>query len=847
MMVKQLFNIKMKKLAWLFIFNCWAWAAFAQSETSDKTLSPYFWVKSDKSDTDQLPLKHTAAEVNIAGVIADVKVTQVYANEGKNPLEAIYVFPGSTRAAVYAMTMTIGERKLVAKIEKREKARQDYEQAKIEGKTASLLEQQNPNVFQMNVANILPGDKITVELRYTELLVPNEGVYEFAYPTVVGPRYSNQLLETATKDEQWVANPYLQSGEKPNYTFDIQTVINAGLPIQEVACTSHQVQVNYADASTAKIQLDAQDKFRGNKDYILKYRLAGNKIQSGLLLYEGENAVANANEQITDNQEVEKFFLLMMQPPKKPTLDQIPPREYVFIVDISGSMNGFPLDISKKLLKNLIGKLRPSDRFNVLLFAGSNAILAEQSLPATAENIDKAIQVIEKQRGGGSTEIIPALKTAFALQGTENFSRTFVAITDGYIRVEREAFDLIRQNLNRANLFAFGIGSGVNRYLIEGMAHAGQGEPFIVTKPEEAEAIGEKFRNYIQTPVLTNISLKYEGFSVYDVEPLSIPDVFAERPVIVYGKYRSTSPLGKITLTGLSGNQIYTQSIALADADVDNNQAIRYLWARKKIQMLDDYNQSFTNDSENQKRVEEVTNLGLKYNLLTQYTSFIAIDPTVRNVQGKSTTIQQPLPLPEGVSNYALPKSANGMGVRGFAPSKDARKNYPSYKMRKTADNQPVSGGEKNEEIMRGGKLTNKKEEAEAETKEIADSIKINKNQPKLEHLTGKSEVLKIEYEVEQGDHLHKIAKKYGVKEEQIRQWNKLQTDQLKIGQILVIEAEFIKEIHEVLEGESVYQIGILYGVKIAEILKWNNLPNDKLSIGQKLIIYILAHRKHKK
>jgi Ca-activated chloride channel homolog len=841
--------MKMKKLACLFILNLWAWATFAQSETGDKTLSPYFWVKSDKSDTDQLPLKHTAAEVNIAGMIADVRVTQVYANEGKNPLEAIYVFPGSTRAAVYAMTMTLGERKLVAKIEKREKARQDYEQAKNEGKTASLLEQQNPNVFQMNVANILPGDKITVELRYTELLVPNEGVYEFAYPTVVGPRYSSQALETATKDEKWVANPYLQAGEKPTYTFDIQTVINAGMPIQEVACTSHPVQVNYADASTAKIQLDKEAKFGGNKDYILKYRLAGNQVQSGLLLYEGENAVANANEQVVDNQDVEKFFLLMMQPPKKPNLDQIPPREYVFIVDISGSMNGFPLDISKKLLKNLIGNLRPTDRFNVLLFAGSNAVLAEQSLPATAENIDKAIQVIDKQRGGGSTELIPALKTAFALQGTENYSRTFVAITDGYVRVEREAFDLIRQNLNRANLFAFGIGSGINRYLIEGMAHAGQGEPFIITKPEEAAKIAEKFRNYIQTPVLTNITLKYEGFSVYEVEPLSIPDVFAERPVIVYGKYRSTSPLGKITLTGLSGNQIYTQSIALAEADVENNQAIRYLWARKKIEMLDDYSKSFAYDPDNQKRAEEVTNLGLKYNLLTQYTSFIAIDNTARNQQGNATTIQQPLPLPEGVSNYALPKTASTMNVRGFAPSKDVKTSqYPSYKISKTkeetANKQPVANEENR---LRGGSLGNKKEEAKAETKEIADTNQIIKNNPKLDHLTGKSEILRIEYEVEQGDHLHKIAKKYGIKEEQIRAWNKLKTDELKVGQVLVIEAEFIKEIHEVLEGESVYQIGIMYGVKIAEILKWNNLPNDKLSIGQKLIIYILAHRKHKK
>jgi Ca-activated chloride channel family protein len=166
--------------------------SFAQeAESADKTLSPYFLVKSDDPTVDQMPLQSTSATVDIAGVIADVKVKQVYKNEGQKPLEAIYVFPGSTRAAVYGMKMTIGDRTIVAKIEKRETARQQYEQAKQEGKSASLLEQQRPNVFQMNVANIMPGDLIVVELSYTELLVPTEGVYEFVYPTVVGPRYSN--------------------------------------------------------------------------------------------------------------------------------------------------------------------------------------------------------------------------------------------------------------------------------------------------------------------------------------------------------------------------------------------------------------------------------------------------------------------------------------------------------------------------------------------------------------------------------------------------------------------------------------------------------------------------------
>ncbi len=699
----------------------------------DKTLSPYFLVKSNSKDTDQMPLKHTSAEVNIAGVIADVKVRQVYVNQGKNTLEAIYVFPASTRAAVYAMTMTIGERKLIAKIEERQKARQDYEQAKQDGKTASLLEQQNPNVFQMNVANILPNDSITVELRYTELLVPTEGVYEFAYPTVVGPRYSETPESQALPHEEWVSNPYLHAGEKPNYTFDLQTTLNAGMPIQEVVCTSHKVEIDYKGKSTARIGLKDSEKYTGNKDYILRYRLAGGQIQSGLLLYEGETAAASGENKMYEDAQAEKFFLLMMQPPKAPNNDQIPPREYVFIVDVSGSMHGFPLDISKKLLRELIGKLRPTDRFNVMLFESSNQMLSPESMPATKENIEKAVQVIDQQRGSGGTRLLPALQNAFAFKETKDFSRTFVVVTDGYVTVEREAFDLIRDNLNQANLFVFGIGPAVNRFLVEGMAKVGMGEPFIVTNVQEAPAVAEKFRNYIQNPVLTNIQLAYNGFEVYDLAPVSIPDVFAERPIIVYGKYKG-KPSGTITLTGLSGNKTYKQVINVGSAEKDNNQALRYLWARKRIEMLDDYNKLSVNywgnptasqvnqmveaNPDNKARIEEVTQLGLKYNLLTAYTSFIAIDSEVRNVDGTQVTVKQPLPMPENVSDYAVGRNSYSMSSE-IMPRTRGNKVRPAFTRAK--DNETFGGVQENRLYDVTLSVPSEEEEEQNDDSEVAE------------------------------------------------------------------------------------------------------------------------------
>jgi Ca-activated chloride channel family protein len=630
--------------------------AYAQpKESEDRTLSPYFFVKSDDSSVDPLPLKSTAAAVNISGMIADVQVTQVYKNQGSRPLEAIYVFPASTKAAVYGMKMIIGERVMEAKISKREDARREYEQAMQQGRSASLLEQQRPNVFQMNVANIMPGDEIRVELKYTELLVPTDRIYEFVYPTVVGPRYSNQHPETAPPSEKWVPNPYLHQGEAPSYAFGITVTIAAGMSMKEVYCPSHKTIVTYDGPSVATIKLDPSELHGGNRDYTLRYRLAGDRVQSGLLLFEGGK---------------ENFFLLMMQPPKRVTQQEIPGREYIFIVDVSGSMHGFPLEISRKLLKNLIGNLRITDKFNVLLFSGGSSVMAEESLPATPENIQKALHLIDRQKGGGGTELLPALGRALNLKKPENYSRTIVIATDGYVTVEEEVFDRIRKNLGDANMFAFGIGTAVNRHIIEGMARVGMGEPFIITRPEEAPAQAERFRTMIQSPVLAQVKVNFQGFAAQEVEPLTIPDVLADRPVIVFGKWRG-QPRGKIVLNGLSGNGAYREVIEVGRVKpLESNAALRYLWARHRIVLLSDYNKLRPNEN----RVKEVTQLGLTYNLLTAYTSFVAVDTEVRNQGGQQTTVKQPLPLPQGVSDYAV-----GTAKMSLAPtSLMARKEAPA-------------------------------------------------------------------------------------------------------------------------------------------------------------------------
>jgi Ca-activated chloride channel family protein len=626
-------QVNLRNLCLALIAVAIAFTSGVAQTQEDKTLAPYFVVHGDPT-VDHLPLKDTRVEISVSGVIADVKVRQIYRNEGSRPINASYVFPASTRAAVYSMHMQIGDEIIVAKIKEREQAKKDFEQAKEEGKSASLLEQQRPNVFSMSLANLMPQEQVEIELRYTELLVPTDSVYEVVFPTVVGPRYASPNDETK-KEDGFVETPYQRQGEQPASALHITTRIAAGVPIYDLSCPSHQIMPQWQSKNVAQLTLDDSNPFEGNRDFVLRYRLAGDQITSGLLLFQSAD---------------ENFFLYMAQPPKRVATDAIPAREYIFIVDVSGSMDGFPLNTSKKLLKDLIGKLRPTDLFNVVLFAGDSTVLSPQSLQANQQNIDRAIHLLEQQRGSGGTELMAAIQEAMSLPRQDGISRSVVLVTDGYVSGEQGVFEHIRANLNRCNVFAFGIGGSVNRYLIEGIAKAGMGEPFIVTDESEAEGAATKFREYIETPVLTDIQVRSIGFDTYDVNPRRFPDLLAQRPIILFGKWRGPVA-GTIELTGKTGQGDFVSRLDVANSQADEgNSALRYLWARSRIAELSDYGSSDLAEE----NIKAITALGLKYNLLTRYTSFIAVREVVTNPNGSAQDVKQPLPLPLHVSELAV-------------------------------------------------------------------------------------------------------------------------------------------------------------------------------------------------
>ena len=595
------------------------------------SLSPYFHLDVENPDQfspEDFALQGTDVNVDIAGVIADVTVTQTYINNTEEELDAEYVFPGSTHSAVYAMQMQINDRVINAVVKEKREAQQIFNKAKREGKSASLMEQKRPNVFKMSLANIKPGDTIQVQFSYTENIIPKNKEYEFVFPTIVGPRYGTDAH--AAKDP-WIKNPYTND-EHPAHkildpSFDMSLNLNAGLPIQKASCYSHpKAGLNYKDGASMAMEIDDAAYEENKGDVIFRYRLAGEKIDGGMLLYEHDD---------------EHFFMMTMQPPERPKVDEIPPRDYLFVVDVSGSMNGFPIEISKDLMKDLLYNLRPEDRFNVLLFASGFGKFSNKMVPVSDKQISRAMVFIDNEPGSGGTELLPALKEALKMIDDNGRSTTVVIATDGLVTVEKQAMDLIQENLHEANFFPFGIGTSINRYLLEALAHVGHSEPLIATDRAEARKIAKEFRKMIASPVLTNVKLDFDGLEVYDVVPKSIPDLFADKPIVVYGKYKG-SPKGKVKVTGSNGGGKFEQKIAVNSAPVsDDNRALRYLWARQNVKILSDYNR-FSADPKIRK---QITDLGLKYNLLTEFTSFVGVDesqPAREMVHSKSGSVPEP-------------------------------------------------------------------------------------------------------------------------------------------------------------------------------------------------------------
>ncbi len=578
------------------------------------------------------PLKSTAVKADISGFISRVTVRQEFENSFTEPIEAIYVFPLGQNGAVDAMTMTVGDRVIRGKIMRREEARKTYETAKSEGKTASLLDQERTNIFTQSVANIMPGERVTVEIAYVETLKYEDGAYEFVFPMTVAPRYIPAGVNDATR----ISLPITPTRNGSDITVEIN--LDAGVPVEEIRSTSHNItQINYAP-NAARITL-RDEKVIPNKDFILRYDVTGKRIEDAILTHRDERG---------------GFFTLILQPPDKVATEDRTPKEIVFVLDTSGSMSGFPIEKAKEAMKLSLEGLYPEDTFNLITFAGDTSILFDQPVPATRANLDEAQAFLAGREGGGGTEMMTAIKAALAPSDAKDHLRIVCFMTDGEVGNDDEIVAEVQRHPN-ARVFSFGIGQSVNRALLDKIAIEGKGEAEYVALEDDGSKAAKKFYERVRTPLLTDLSVDWNGMPVADVYPGKLTDLFSAKPVILHGRYTKGGS-GVIRLRGKLAGMPYVREINF-DLPENNsgNPALATLWARTRIDELSTARLAAKGAKVGADLDAQITNIGLEFGLMTKFTSFIAVEDRVANPNGTPTTVAVPNVLPEGMD----PKNAD--------------------------------------------------------------------------------------------------------------------------------------------------------------------------------------------
>ena len=610
------------------------------------------------------PLKHTDVTADIVGFVGRVTVKQTFHNPLNRKIEAVYVFPLPQDAAVDDMVMLVGDRRIVGQIKEREEAREIYEAAKAAGHVASLLDQERPNIFSQSVANIEPGVEVVIEISYVETLKYADGVFEWVFPMVVGPRYipgggSAPAPMTPGRDTPEVPDgsritpPVVKPGMRAGHDISLTVTIDAGMQVFDVKSELHEIDavgVRPGLDSPIRVTLKNQAEIP-NKDFILHYRLATDEIGDALLVHEDARG---------------RFFTLILQPPRRVVPAQVVPRELIFVLDTSGSMHGFPIDKAKEVMARLIDTMLPANTFNVITFSGDTRVLWEQPRPATKQNVGLAQQFLAGHQGGGGTEMMKAINAALVKTRSGQSAqaiRVVCFMTDGFVGNDMAIIDAVKQNAGTTRVFSFGIGNSVNRFLLDGMAQAGRGEVEYVPLNGDPEAAMKRFHERVLSPVLTDIEIDWGGLPVADVCPPRIPDLFSAKPIMVHGRLTAAAG-GTITLRGNTGAGAYEDKIEVPwPAQPPNHPAVASLWARAKVAdlMMQDFaglqSGQFPADLK-----QQITTLGIEYRLMTQFTSFVAVEEMTVTVGGQPTKITVPVEMPDGVSYEGVFGEQGGTG-----------------------------------------------------------------------------------------------------------------------------------------------------------------------------------------
>jgi Ca-activated chloride channel homolog len=623
-----------------------------------------------------LPLKAMDVEASIVGLAANIRLTQTFQNVFAEPLEATYIFPLPDRAGVTRFVMEVNGRIVEGEIKERSQARRAYTEAIEAGHRAAITEEERPGVFTMRVGNLMPNEVATIRLEMTGPLPYDEGEATFRFPLVVAPRYiPGRPLEDenvgdgvahdtdAVPDASRITPPVLLPGYPTPVRLSLAIDLDGGgAPVSDVRSSLFAIEDKSPRGDRRRFEIQAGE--RANRDFVLRFKLGDrDTVRTSLVLSPdpGEGGPG-----------AEGTFLLTLVPPfESPASDK--PRDVIFVLDRSGSMDGWKMVAARRAVSRMVDTLRDRDRFNVYAFDDSIESPAEFSgtdlVAATNRNRFRAVEFLAKIESRGGTEMLQPLYAAAdkLAGGYDDRERVLVLVTDGQVGNEDQIIREVSRRQKNLRVFALGIDRAVNEALLNRLAAIGGGMSEIVESEDRLDEVMDKMHRRIGTPLVTELRVLPTGLEVEkeSIVPSRMPDLFAGAPVVITGRYRGAAQ-GNLTLDGKdAAGRGWSQSI---DADVRPNRAIRTIWARGLVRELEDRFACGKGDRADLER--RIVDTSLRFKVLSRFTAYLAVDKSERvNPSGQMHPMVQPVEAPEGWAMLEKQKrsfvTAAGMVPRG--------------------------------------------------------------------------------------------------------------------------------------------------------------------------------------
>lgn len=541
----------------------------------------------------------TEFDIEVSGMIARVSVRQRFQNDGSEWVEGIYVFPLPDDAAVDRLTMEIGDRRIEGRIEEREQAKRTYERARAAGQQASLVEQERPNLFTTSVANIAPGQEIVIEIGYLQTASFDEDRFELRVPMTLTPRFNPDGVADATR----ITSPARGTRSNTSHRAEVEIAIDAGMPLAEAGSPSHRLAAKL-DGNRVWLTTESRSVTM-DRDLVVGWRVVADQTPR----------VAAFTETVGSD----SFLLLMFMPPATAALQQTTPREVVFVIDTSGSMEGNSIARARTALQSALGRLTPADRFNVIEFNSEAHALFDAPVRFDPQTLEAARRFVSRLEANGGTNIAAAITAALASPSASGFLRQIVFITDGSVGNEPQLFEMIRRDLGDARLFTIGIGTAPNTHFMRKAAQFGRGSYSHIARAEEVEPGMDRLFAKLEHVALTDIEIEWPDST--EVYPARVPDLYRGEPVVVAARTGTRRKLS-IEASGRIGSYDWNDRI---DVTPGTASGVATIWARRKIESLLDLRLEGAAEDTIRPAVIDVA---LAHGMLSPYTSLVAVDLT---------------------------------------------------------------------------------------------------------------------------------------------------------------------------------------------------------------------------